>query len=603
MARMGRLRALCAVLFAIALVASATIVRAKPGAKAPAATASVAPPPPPPPPASPEEAEARRHFEIGLKLYAEKAFDAALIEFEASYKLNARPSALRNVAQCSRDLKHFAEAHDTYERLLTVHASQLSPAEKAAVVKAIKDLEIVTGSVDLKVNEAGANVQVDDRAVGTTPLDKPVRVDVGKHVIKVFKSGFEPAERPVEIIAQVSVGLDVTLVKEVKTGHVTIREETGKDVHVFVDDVDVGPAPWTGDLAAGPHSVELKGDKYAAQQRNIDVVTKGTFDIAIEALPLLGHLKIQTLGKIGALFVDDKKVGDGVWEGDLPPGSYEVSVTAKGYQPYKHLVSVTKGQLVEEDVTLVAVPPPPPPPPPPVPQVDPYVGLYAKLSVLGLFPLSGQPSLDPCSTSAAPSCSKSGFDMRLGPRLNVGYAWGVFGFEFVGAFLIDLPHEIDRHVPGKGASSGTINLDTDDTFGRDESHKLSGWAIFSGIGPRVTSKDDAVRFTFGGAFGGVYRVTSYKLDLAGSTYSAPDVTGFAPALMVDAGLLLGSTPGLKFNIGVTAWLELTQSRTADPWGAGAFPTSGTVHAVPRSQEVITGPQFFIGPTLGFQFGR
>src|SRR5207302_7621018 len=123
--------------------------------------------------------------------------------------------------------------------------------------------------------------------------------------------------------------------------------------------------------------------------------------------------------------------------------------------------------------------------------------------------------------------------------------WGVFGFEFVGAFLYDLQHELDRNVSGKGAAGTNINLDTDGTVTRSEAHKLGGWATFFGIGPRVTSKDDAVRFTLGSAFGGVYRVSSYSLDGLNNTYTAPDVTGFAPSLVLDAGLLLRSDPRPK----------------------------------------------------------
>jgi hypothetical protein len=264
-------------------------------------------------------------------------------------------------------------------------------------------------------------------------------------------------------------------------------------------------------------------------------------------------------------------------------------------------VSVTKGQVVEEDVTLVPVPPPPPKLPPPAPVADPYVGLYANFNAVGLFPLTGQPSLDPCSPSGA-SCSTSGIDMRVGAKLSVGYAWGVFGFELVGAFLYDLQHELDRNVTGKGAAASNINLDTDDTVSRNETHKLGGWATFFGIGPRITSKDDAVRFTMGSAFGGVYRVSKYSLDVLGGAYTAPNVSSFSPALVVDAGLLLGSTPGTKFTLGVMAWVELSQSKSADAW-TPPFPATGAVRVQPRSQELVTGAQFFIGPTLGLQFGR
>ena len=300
-----RPRSACAIVLCLAVgVGKSAPVLAKPGAKPPpAASASASAPPAP---LTADEADARRHFEIGLKLYAEKAYDAALTEFEASYKLNPRPSALRNIAQSHRDLKHFAEAHDTYARLLDKHAGQLSPTEKAAVLKAMKDLEIVTGSIELTLTEPGAAVQVDGRAIGMTPLEKPFRVDPGTHALKIFKSGFEPIDREITLVAQQAEKLSITLVKENKTGHVTIREEGDKDVRVFLDDVDVGPAPWSGDLAPGQHTVELKGGGFAAAKRSFDLIAKGTLDVALVAQPLLGHLHVLTLSKLGALFLDGK---------------------------------------------------------------------------------------------------------------------------------------------------------------------------------------------------------------------------------------------------------------------------------------------------------
>ena len=62
---------------------------------------------------SPQDAsEAKRRFASGLKLYGEHAYTEALAEFEASYRLGGRPSALRNIAQCHRDMRHFAEAYE-----------------------------------------------------------------------------------------------------------------------------------------------------------------------------------------------------------------------------------------------------------------------------------------------------------------------------------------------------------------------------------------------------------------------------------------------------------------------------------------------------------
>ncbi|MEO7096905.1 MAG: PEGA domain-containing protein [Polyangiales bacterium] len=615
-----RFRAL-APLVGLALVAvTATVLAKPPVVKPPApkpatsaktsasASASAVPTTPPPAPLTADELEGKRHFEIGLKLYGEKVYESALIEFETSYKLSPRASALRNVAQCHRDLTHFAQAHETYARLLAAHGAQLAPKENAAIVKAMKDLEVVTGTVELTVNEPGASVQFDARAIGVTPLDKPFRADVGTHKLRVLKSGFEPIEKDVSTLAQQTQVVSLTLVKENKTGHLTVREESGKEVHVFVDDVDVGPAPWSGDLAPGSHVIEVKGEGIGAPKRTIELAAKGNLEVAIDATPLMGHLRVQTLNKLGEIFVDGKKVNEkpGEWEGDLAPGTYEVSVVAAGYEPYKHLVGVTKGQTVLEAVTLVAKPLPPPPLPP---KENPYKGLYAKFNFIGAFPLSGGADLqNNCNGGTGGTCSNGGFDAAVGPKLHVGYSWDFFSAEIVGAFMVDLPHHVDRSYKGNGATVVDKQLigPTDDVA-RVETHKFQGFSSFFGPGARVTSKDDAVRFTFGLALGGVYRSLNYQRESLSDTWSPSKATTFAPGMMLDAGLLLGSTPGTKFTLGIMAWFEFTGRVDSEDGGQRSAKTGGTPSADVRllspPTSISTGMRFFLGPTIGLQFGR
>ena len=598
----GRTTAWGAAVVAVAMVAPIAIARGAPPKKPPPAGSTSATVAPPPPPLTPEEAEAKHHFELGLKLYAEKAYDGALVEFEQSYQLNPRPSALRNVAQCHRDLKHFAAAHDTYEKLLAAHGAQLTAKEKDTIGRAMKDLELFTGQIDLTSNEAGASVQLDAHSIGTTPLDKPFRVDPGVHKVRVFKSGFEPFEKEVTILAEKTQTLQVTLIKEVTTGRLTVREEGGKEVHVFLDGVDVGRAPWSGDLAPGEHSVEIKGQGVGAPKRTVVVVAKGTIDVAFEATALLGHLRVESLGNLGEIAIDGTKVGDGAWEGDLSPGSHEVDVVAVGYQPYKHLVAVTKGQTVVEAVTLVAIPKPPPIAPP----VDVFRGLYAKFNVIGAFPLTSSADLSStCSTNGAATCNNNGLDAFVGTKLHVGYSWDIFSLELVSGFLFHLSHKIDRNFPGKSTAVVTPGSTVDDDVQRTESHRFSGFSVFVGPGARLTSKDDAVRFTGGLAVGGAYRSLSYKRETLSDVWSPSDVHAFAPAMMIDAGLLLGNTPGTKFTLGVVAWIELGPTMTTDDGGARPGKTSaGIPVSIPSPPTTLSsGVQFYLGPTLGLQFGR
>src|SRR5437868_6367251 len=76
------------------------------------------PSPPSGKPTPNDEASAKKNFESGLKLYGEASYAEALIAFEQSYRLGGRPSALKNIAQCHRNLKHFVDAYEAYEQML-----------------------------------------------------------------------------------------------------------------------------------------------------------------------------------------------------------------------------------------------------------------------------------------------------------------------------------------------------------------------------------------------------------------------------------------------------------------------------------------------------
>jgi tetratricopeptide (TPR) repeat protein len=73
--------------------------------------------------------EARKSFELGLRLYHEGSPREALAAFSHAYRLSPRGTILRNIALCHRDLKDFANAHTAYEELLHRYASELSATE------------------------------------------------------------------------------------------------------------------------------------------------------------------------------------------------------------------------------------------------------------------------------------------------------------------------------------------------------------------------------------------------------------------------------------------------------------------------------------------
>lgn len=257
--------------------------------------ADPSPPPPKPADAAPsasDAAEGKRHFLLGLELYKQQVFDAALAEFEQSYALGKRPTALRNVAQCHRELKQFAEAYDALERLLTVHASQLKDSEKTDIQAALGELAKVTATLSLSVSVAGAQVTVNGKDVGVSPLNGKLRLNVGAHKVRASKQGYDPAE------------LDISLL---------VRQDASEQLVLKA-------------TAVAPVAPVLRG--------------------------VLGHLRIKAAPYTADILIDGERVAAGKFEGDVSEGDHALDVSASGFVSAHRTFRVAGGQSAVENVAL-----------------------------------------------------------------------------------------------------------------------------------------------------------------------------------------------------------------------------------------------------------
>jgi hypothetical protein len=285
----------------------------------------------------------------------------------------------------------------------------------------------------------------------------------------------------------------------------------------------------------------------------------------------------------------------------VPPGTHRIKVSAAGFETHERLVSVEHGQTLVEAVTLVAVPVAAPPPPPAKPFVDPYLGLYGRLSLIGAFSTSGagEETRPLCSDTRPCTAYEPSKPMGGGTALHVGYSFGIFAAEVVGVFLADF-HQTRRTYNGAPLAGAAH------TMPRTETWDYWSLAGFTGLGGRITSKDDAVRFTFGMSLGHVYRQANLKRSTLDDGWRTSPVSYSAFGLYGDAGLLLGTTPGFKLSVGVNVWIDFpgTVDET-DAVPEGRPVTSGGLGAKLESpaQQLRSSTQIYIGPTLGFQFGR
>lgn len=314
--------------------------------------ASPAPAPPPaaagledePPEATQEEKEkARFHFRKGIKLLTEEAWAPALAEFLRSRELYATRVATNNAAVSLRKLQRYDEALDMYETLLrdfTVPAD-----ERAAAQKEIAELRGLVGTLDIVGAEPGASIVVSSVDRGEYPPVKPIRVPAGKHVIRIYKPGFEPYQTAVDVAGGQIVSIEATMAELTSSGRLRVTERSGRIVNVMVDNVVVGKTPWEGVIGVGDHNVALRGaGKIGSQPATATVKSQELTTLALLAEDLNAQLRIDPTPAGAVVSIDGVDVGSGVWLGRLKSGSHKIEARMEGFLTSEQTVKLSDGQ-------------------------------------------------------------------------------------------------------------------------------------------------------------------------------------------------------------------------------------------------------------------
>lgn len=137
---------------------------------------------------------ARRQFNNGVELYEAGKLEQASVAFERAYELKPTYRIMFNIAQVENDLGHFAAALRAYTRYLAEGGDEIGDERLAQVRSEIERLNSLVGMIVVESEIGGAEVYVDDRREGETPLDGPVFVDLGEREV-VIKRGVEAVHR------------------------------------------------------------------------------------------------------------------------------------------------------------------------------------------------------------------------------------------------------------------------------------------------------------------------------------------------------------------------------------------------------------------------
>ncbi len=178
-------------------------------------------------------AGARQHFMAGQDYYTQGRYKKAIEEFDEAYRLDPKPLLLFNIAQSYEKLGDLPKAVEYLKQYLE---EDPEVEERATLENKIKNLEsrIASTGITVKVNESEAKIYVDDKEVGTTPLDGVIPVDTGTHKVRIQKEGFLDFTMNIAVSLGHSVPIEATL-EPAEAGPIPPPKEAPKE--------EVGAAP------------------------------------------------------------------------------------------------------------------------------------------------------------------------------------------------------------------------------------------------------------------------------------------------------------------------------------------------------------------------
>ena len=318
--------------------ASAPRVDTAPSAAAPGAKDGEAAPP-----TEATKAEARNHFEKGLRLLQEEAWAAALAEFLISREVFPTRSATTNAAVALRKLQRFDEALDMYEVLLRDFAG-VPPGERAAAQRAIAELRERVGTIDITGAEPGASIVVGGQARGEYPPVTPIRVSAGTHLVRIVKEGFDPFEARADVAGGQTARVVAKMRALTASGRLKVTERAGRALDVLVDNVVVGQTPWEGVLAVGGHTVLLHGKgKLGTQPAAAEIKSQQLTALNLIADDLESALRVDPTPAGASVAIDSVPVGHGVWIGRLKSGPHQIELSAEGFLTTSRKVNIERG--------------------------------------------------------------------------------------------------------------------------------------------------------------------------------------------------------------------------------------------------------------------
>ena len=213
------------------------------------------------------------------------------------------------------------------------------------------------GRLNLSSTPSGAQVVIDGRPVGTTPM--VIDLPEGSHNVEFRRSGYAPASTTVNVRANRTVSYNAILAQLRREGQVNF-DSNPRGAQVTIDGRVVGTTPTaTVTLPEGSYQAQftLAGYETASRAFNVSANSRQTISVNLRMVPQFGNFVINSNVRSALVFIDGQQqgtipAGNRLTISNIPSGSHEIIVLAPGYRSLCQEFNVVAGQTVSVNANL-----------------------------------------------------------------------------------------------------------------------------------------------------------------------------------------------------------------------------------------------------------
>jgi hypothetical protein len=215
-------------------------------------------------------------------LFGVSDFAGALIKFTSAFTASQDPRLLWQMGACEGKLHHYAKALGLFRRYVKDGGALINDQDRSDADAAIKAMEPLTSTVEVKASEAGAEVYLDNELVGKAPLE-PLLVDIGVHKVRVHRDGFRDFSSDVTVSGGARLPVDATLAAIVHEARLRVR--AGDKDAIFIDGEPSGVGIWSGTLKSGGHTLRVTAEGMVPYQTEVLLEDDQTREIPVTLNP------------------------------------------------------------------------------------------------------------------------------------------------------------------------------------------------------------------------------------------------------------------------------------------------------------------------------